>query len=121
MSVTTRRTADFEGLSGEELLQRLETSEKGLTQSEATKRTALFGYNEIAELKQHPLLDFLLRYWGPMPWLLELAMFLSFLLGHHLEGIIIFFLLTMNAVIGHLHSRSSQEALELLKKKLAES
>jgi H+-transporting ATPase len=119
MSVTTRRTSDFEGLSGEELLQRLETSEKGLTQSEATKRTALFGYNEIAEVKQHPLLDFLLRYWGPMPWLLELAMFLSFLLGHHLEGIIIFFLLTMNAVIGHLHSRSSQEALELLKKKLA--
>jgi H+-transporting ATPase len=119
MDVTSRSTSDYKGLSGEALFQRLETSEEGLTQSEATKRIALLGYNEIAEVKTHPLLDFLLRYWGPMPWLLELAMGLSFLLGHHLEGGIIFLLLTMNAVIGHRHSRSSQEALELLKKKLA--
>ncbi len=119
MDVTLRSTSYYKGLSGEALLQRLETSGDGLTQSEAAKRLALFGYNEIAEVKRHPFLDFLLRYWGPMPWLLELAMGLSFLLGHYLEGIIIFLLLTMNAVIGHRHSRSSQEALELLKKKLA--
>jgi H+-transporting ATPase len=61
----------------------------------------------------------LLRYWGPMPWLLELAIGLSFLLRHYLEGIIIFVLLTVNAIIGHIHSRGSQKAVELLKKKLA--
>ena len=44
---------------------------------------------------------------------------LSFVLRHTLEGIIIFVLLTVNAVIGHLHSRGSQKAVELLKKKLA--
>jgi len=60
-----------------------------------------------------------LRYWGPMPWLLELAMVLSFILRHYLEGIIIFALLTVNAIIGHIHSRGSQKAIELLKKKLA--
>jgi H+-transporting ATPase len=119
MDAPSRSTSDYKGLSGETLFQRLETSGDGLTQSEAAKRLALFGYNEIAEVKRHPFVDFLLRYWGPMPWLLELAMGLSFLLGHSLEGIIIFLLLTMNAVIGHRHSRSSQEALELLKKKLA--
>ena len=54
-----------------------------------------------------------------MPWLLELAMGLSFILRHNLEGIIIFVLLTVNAVIGHVHSRGSQKAVELLKKKLA--
>lgn len=46
-------------------------------------------------------------------------MVLSFILRHHLEGIIIFVLLTVNAVIGHMHSRGSQKAVELLKKKLA--
>ena len=54
-----------------------------------------------------------------MPWLLELAMGLSFILRHYLEGIIIFALLTVNAVIGQVHSRGSQKAVELLKKKLA--
>ena len=44
---------------------------------------------------------------------------LSFILGHYLEGIIIFALLTLNAVIGHKHSSSSQRTVELLKKKLA--
>jgi H+-transporting ATPase len=119
MNKTLRSTSDYQGISKEALLQRLEIPGDGLTQAEAEKRLALFGYNEIAEVKRHPFLDFLLRYWGPMPWLLELAMGLSFLLGHRLEGIIIFLLLTMNAVIGHRHSRSSQEALRLLKKKLA--
>jgi H+-transporting ATPase len=119
MNNTLRSTSDYQGISKEALLQRLETPGDGLTQAGAEKRLALFGYNEIAEVKRHPFLDFLLRYWGPMPWLLELAMGLSFLLGHRLEGIIIFLLLTMNAVIGHRHSRSSQEALRLLKKKLA--
>jgi len=54
-----------------------------------------------------------------MPWLLELAMALSFVLEHYLEGIIIFVLLTINAAIGQLHARGSQKAIELLKIKLA--
>ncbi len=97
----------------------LETSTDGLTESEAVKRLEIFGYNEIVEEKKNPFLEFLLRYWGPMPWLLELAMGLSLILGHYLEGIIIFALLTLNAVIGHVHSRGSQKAVGLLKKKLA--
>ena len=44
---------------------------------------------------------------------------LSFVLGHYLEGMIIFVLLTMNAIIGQIHSSSSQNVIELLKKKLA--
>lgn len=97
----------------------LESSRDGLSDSDAGKRLDIFGSNEIAEKKTNPFLDFLLRYWGPMPWLLELAMALSFILRHYLEGVIIFLLLTINAVIGHVHSRGSQKAVELLKKKLA--
>ncbi len=119
MNLTSKSTSDYKGLSPEESLQRLETSRNGLTQSEAVKRLETFGYNEIVEKKKNPVLEFLLRYWGPMPWLLELAMALSFILSHYLEGVIIFILLTVNAVIGHMHSRGSQKAVELLKKKLA--
>lgn len=119
MDLTIKTTSEYKNISLEETLKTLQTSIDGLPESEAGNRLRTFGYNEIPETKKNPFLDFLLRYWGPMPWLLELAMGLSFILGHYLEGIIIFVLLTMNAVIGHRHSRSSQKAVELLKKKLA--
>lgn len=119
MSLRVRNTSEYKDISFEESLDILESGIKGLSESEAVKRLGIFGYNEIVEKKKNPFLDFLLRYWGPMPWLLELAMGLSFILSHYLEGIIIFVLLTVNAVIGHMHSRGSQKAVELLKKKLA--
>jgi H+-transporting ATPase len=114
-----RSTSEYKKISVEAILKSLEASIAGLAESEVGKRLERFGYNEIVEKKKNPFLEFLLRYWGPMPWLLELAMGLSFVLKHDLEGIIIFVLLTVNAVIGHLHSRGSQRAIELLKKKLA--
>ncbi|MBO3768766.1 MAG: plasma-membrane proton-efflux P-type ATPase [Thermoproteota archaeon] len=103
----------------EETLKSLNATEKGLSDSEAKKRLEVFGYNEVVEKKRNPIVDFLLRFWGPMPWLLELAAVLSFLLEHYLEGTLIFILLTVNAIIGHWHARGSQKAVELLKKKLA--
>jgi H+-transporting ATPase len=114
-----RSTASYKELSLQETFKLLEASEGGLGESEAKNRLQIFGYNEIKEKKKNPFLEFILRYWGPMPWLLELAMVLSFILRHYPEGIIIFALLTVNAIIGHIHSLGSQKAIELLKKKLA--
>jgi len=59
------------------------------------------------------------RYWGPMPWLLEFVMILSFALNHILEGFIILILLTINAIIGQIQSNNAQKAVQLLKKELA--
>ena len=114
-----RSTASYKELSLQETFKLLEVSEGGLRESEARNRLQIFGYNEIREKKKNPFLEFILRYWGPMPWLLELAMVLSLFLRHYIEGIIIFALLTVNAIIGHIHSLGSQKAIELLKKKLA--
>jgi H+-transporting ATPase len=119
MDFKLRSTSEYKNISSEETLRFLHTSIDGLTEAEARNRLEIFGYNEIEEKKRNLLLEFLSRYWGPMPWLLELAMGLSFVLRHYLEGIIIFVLLTVNAIIGHMHSRGSQKAVELLKKKLA--
>jgi H+-transporting ATPase len=119
MELKIKATSEYKNITLEETFKFLESSADGLSEPEVKNRLALFGYNEIAEKKSNPYLEFLLRYWGPMPWLLELAMGLSFALGHYLEGIIIFVLLTMNAIIGQIHSSSSQNVIELLKKKLA--
>jgi H+-transporting ATPase len=119
VNLKVKSTSEYKKISLEETQAFLEASIDGLSESDAGKRLEIFGYNEIVEEKKNPFLEFLLRYWGPMPWLLELAMGLSFILRHYLEGIIIFVLLTVNAVIGYVHSRGSQKAVELLKKKLA--
>src|SRR4030042_3128308 len=119
MDLKVRSTSEYKKIPLEETIKFLETSTDGLSESEARNRLETVGYNELTEKRRNPFLEFLLRYWGPMPWLLELAMGFSFILKHYLEGIIILVLLTVNAVIGHLHSRGSQKAVELLKKKLA--
>src|SRR5579875_672735 len=114
-----KNTSEYKGITVEEAVELLEVSAGGLTESEAKRRIDMFGYNEVAEKKKNPILDFLSRYWGPMPWLLELTMVLAYILGHYLELLIIFLLLTINAIIGFWHTRGSQKALELLKKRLA--
>lgn len=118
-ALDTKATSEYKNISLEEAFKSLDSSENGLDGHEAGNRLNKFGYNEIVEKNRNLFLEFIQRYWGPMPWLLELAMGLSFILRHYLEGIIIFVLLTMNAIIGHLHARGSQKAVELLKKKLA--
>ena len=112
-------TSEYKQISLEDTFSLLQTSVNGLSEAEAQDRVKRFGENKIEEEKRNPLTEFFSRYWGPMPWLLELAMALSFLLQHYLEVVIIFVLLTINVIIGFLHSRSSQRALEFLKKRLA--
>jgi H+-transporting ATPase len=119
MELKIRNTVEYKKISLEETYKFQETTSEGLSDSEVKNRLEKFGYNEIVEVKQNPLFEFMLRYWGLMPWLLEIAMVLAFALNHYFEGIIIFTLLTVNAVIGQIHSRGSQKIIDLLKKRLA--
>lgn len=113
-----KNTSEYKTMSLEEIVKYLETDAHGLSAEEAAKRIKKYGYNEIADVKVNPLLKFFKRYWGPMPWLLELAMVLTIILKHYSESIIIFTLLTANAIIGFLQSHNSQKAVKLLKNKL---
>ncbi|MHB8580830.1 MAG: plasma-membrane proton-efflux P-type ATPase [Ignavibacteriaceae bacterium] len=114
-----KSTSEYKSISLDETYKSLETTADGLSDSEVKTRLEKYGYNKIEKDKRNPLFEFILRYWGPMPWLLEIAMGLSFALNHSLEGIIIFTLLSVNAVIGQIHSSGSQKVIDLLNKKLA--
>jgi len=118
-SLKIRGTAEYKESSVADALKLLNTTVDGLTEAEASNRIGIYGRNEITGKKKNPLLEFFSRYWGPMPWLLELAMVLSIVLHHDLEVVIIFALLTINAIVGYTQSRGSQRALEALKKRLA--
>lgn len=118
MDLQTRATNEYRGMAPEKAMEILNSGLDGLSEAEAAERLRRFGPNEIKERKKDPVLVFLKRYWGPMPWLLEFAMVLTVLLGHNTESILIFILLTVNAIIGFFQSQNSQRAVELLKKRL---
>ena len=103
----------------EELESRLDSSPDGLTQAEATRRLAQYGPNEIVEKTVNPLLKFLTYFWGPIPWMIEVAVLLSGVLKHWPDFFIILVLLLANAGIGFWEERQAGKADAALKAELA--
>jgi len=73
---------DLKNLSIPELEKKLGSSPEGLTQEEAKKRLDKYGPNEIVEKKTNQFLKFLSYFWGPIPWMIEAAVFLSAIARH---------------------------------------
>lgn len=90
----------------------------GLTTEQAQERLREFGPNTVAEPKKHPLLAFLLKFWAPVPWLLEATIVLEALLGKTTEAIIIGILLIFNASLSLFQERKAQNALAALRMRL---
>jgi H+-transporting ATPase len=105
--------------SPQDLFTLLASSPQGLSGTEAGDRLAQYGPNALEEKKTHPLLQFLSYFWGPIPWMIEVAAILSALVEHWGDLIIIVFLLVFNAVIGFWEEHEAADALEALKEQLA--
>jgi len=71
-----------------------------LSQAEAQKRLTQYGPNEIEEKKTNAFLKFLSYFWGPIPWMIEVAVILSGAVQHWPDFFIILLLLVSNAVVG---------------------
>ena len=102
-----------------ELEEKLGYSPDGLSSAEAAKRLTQYGPNEIAEHKTNPLLKFLSYFWGPIPWMIEIAVILSGALRHWADFFIILLLLVANGVVGYTSERQAGNAIDALKAKLA--
>ena len=110
---------DLKSLPLLEVEKRLESSSEGLSGAEAQKRLARYGPNEIAEKKTNPLLKFLSYFWGPIPWMIEVAVILSAAVRHWPDFGIILLLLAANAVVGFWEERQASDAIAALKARLA--
>ena len=102
-----------------EMQAKLGSSSEGLTQVEAEKRLFQYGPNEITEKKENPLLKFLSRFWGPIPWMIEIAVILSGVVQHWPDFFIILLLLMANALVGYWEEHEAGNAIAALKAKLA--
>ena len=110
---------DLKSLPLSEVEKRLGSSPDGLTQGEAKKRLIQYGANEIAEEKVNPLLKFLNYFWGPIPWMIEVAVILSGVVRHWPDFFIILLLLVANATIGFWEEHQAGNAIAALKAQLA--
>jgi H+-transporting ATPase len=109
----------FENISVEDLEKQLNTSLDGLTQEEVQRRQEKYGPNALEEKKVNPVLKFLSYFWGPIPWMIEIAAILTALLQHWVDLIIIAVLLVFNAVVGFWQEFQAANAVDALKKQLA--
>ncbi|MGO9646201.1 MAG: plasma-membrane proton-efflux P-type ATPase [Candidatus Bathyarchaeia archaeon] len=110
---------DMKEVSVKDLFLKLASTENGLSTSEAKERLDKYGYNEIPEKKINPFLKFLKYFWGPIPWMIEIAAILSAYIRHWEDVWIITALLLLNAVVGFWQEKKADNAIELLKQKLA--
>jgi H+-transporting ATPase len=110
---------DFGKLTLNELEKELSASMKGLDQAEAERRLGIYGFNTIEERRMNPILKFLSYFWGPIPWMIEIAAILSAAVQHWEDLIIICVLLLFNAVVGFWQEYQAANAVEDLKRQLA--
>jgi H+-transporting ATPase len=103
----------------EALFEHTESSPSGLTSAEARRRVEQVGFNELPEKKDNPVLKFLGYFWGPIPWMIEVAAVLSSIVQHWVDLIIILVMLLFNAVVGFWQEYQASNALATLKKSLA--
>nr|WP_246263803.1 plasma-membrane proton-efflux P-type ATPase [Metallosphaera tengchongensis] len=109
---------EYEKATVDEVLRQLSTQKSGLSEEEATRRLQQYGLNEIRERKESPVLKFLRKFWAPVPWMLEVAVVLTFVLGKYLDMYIIAFLLVFNSVVGFIQENRAENAVEMLKSRL---
>ena len=95
--------------SAEESLKTVESTQQGLTNEEANKRSKQFGKNLLPQKKPTPiLLMFLHEIINPIVLILLVAMAFSFVVQEWLDGFVILGIVMLDAVIGTIQSKRAE-------------
>jgi H+-transporting ATPase len=91
----------------------------GLTTAVAHARLQQDGPNAVPDTSIHPIQNALLKFWAPVPWLLEAAIVLQVVLHKYIEAGVIGGLLIFNAALAAIQEGRTQTTLDALKSRLA--
>ena len=104
-----------------EVLTKLGADPKtGLSPAAQQERLNKYGPNALAEKKKSQLSAFLAYFWGPIPWMIEAAALMAFVVGDWGDFTIIASLLLFNALLGFWEEHEASNALDTLKSSLAQ-
>ena len=94
------------------------SAESGLSSEEAQERLEQFGANEIEEKEESLWHRIFRRFWGPIPWMIEIAAFLSALVQKWDDFIIISIMLLVNVALDFFQEHRALNALKVLKQRI---
>ena len=101
----------------EDILRKLETSVKGLTEAEAADRIQKYGPNKLAEEGQISRLKLLLhQFTSPLIYILMIAAVVTFFLQEYKDTGVIVAVILLNAVIGYSQELKAEKNVRALKK-----
>ncbi|HHO69029.1 MAG TPA: metal-transporting ATPase, partial [Gammaproteobacteria bacterium] len=92
---------------------------EGLTTAEARARLQKYGPNRIETREKTWWQRLLARFWGPIPWMIEIAAILSASVQRWEDFVIILIMLLVNAFVDFYQESKALSAIEVLKSKLA--
>ena len=100
-------------------LAALQTTSKGLTATEATARLTKYGRNAIEAKTESRWRKLAAYFWGPFPWMIEVAALISLVRRDWPDFFVVGGLLLYNAAVGFWQDYKASNALDALKKGLA--
>ena len=107
---------NWHSLSESEVLEKLKTSDYGLSDEEVRSRQKVYGYNELSKKKSKSIFKLALyELKDPMIIILILASILSFFLDEFVEGYVILFIVFINTIISVVQQKKAEASIEALK------
>ena len=111
----------YYAMSTDEVFQKLQTGEDGLTTKEANKRIEKYGYNELPKKKKDSILKiFFSELLDPIVLLLLVAVAASFAVGEVVDAIAIIFIVLVDLIIGTVEENKANTTVEALSKLVPE-
>src|SRR3989338_3849065 len=99
------------------VIEELRSSERGLSNAEATLRLKQHGLNKLPEAKVDGIFTIFLRqFQSPLIYILVAASVAVFAIGEVVDGSIILAVLLFNAIVGTIQEGKAQNTLLALKK-----
>ncbi|MGG7160976.1 calcium-translocating P-type ATPase, PMCA-type [Clostridium baratii] len=110
----------YHSFNKEEVLEKLNVTEEGLTDEEASRRLKTYGYNELRKVPKKSIWKMLKEQLSDiMVLILIVAAILSIILNERTEAIVIIAIVLLDAIIGILQEKKATDAMEALKNMIA--
>src|SRR6056297_3370080 len=93
--------------------------EQGLSSDEVKNKRDKYGWNAIEKEEESWIKKLLSHFWGPIPWMLEVACILAAIAGRWEDFGVIFVMLLINGSVGYWHESKAESAIHALKEKLS--
>ncbi len=109
-------TTAWHSLSRDEALERLDSSDEGLSSAEAARRLDIHGRNILAEVSgDGPLIILWRQFNNPLIWVLIGSGILAVALGKVTDGSVVLAVVVLNSIIGFYQEYRAGKAIEALR------